>query len=49
MEHDRWFDLLRQGRAAEVMIAHGKPFEVGKHELYPIPNDQLIQTPEMEQ
>ncbi|PRX53811.1 RagB/SusD family nutrient uptake outer membrane protein [Flagellimonas meridianipacifica] len=49
MEHDRWYDLLRQGRAAEVMIAHGKPFEIGKHELYPIPNDQLIQTPDMEQ
>lgn len=49
MEHDRWYDLLRQGRAAEVMTAHGKPFEVGKHELYPIPNDQLIQTPEMTQ
>ncbi len=49
MEHDRWYDLLRQGRAAEVMTAHGKPFEVGKHELYPIPNDQLIQTPDMTQ
>lgn len=49
MEHDRWYDLLRQGRAAEVMQAVGKPFETGKHELYPIPNDQLIQTPDMEQ
>ncbi|UOY05851.1 RagB/SusD family nutrient uptake outer membrane protein [Muricauda sp. SCSIO 64092] len=49
MEHDRWYDLLRQGRAAEVMNALGFPFEVGKHELYPIPNDQLIQTPEMRQ
>ncbi len=49
MEHDRWYDLLRQGRAAEVMTALGFPFEVGKHELYPIPNDQLIQTPEMRQ
>ncbi len=49
MEHDRWYDLLRQGRAAEVMTALGLPFEVGKHELYPIPNDQLIQTPEMRQ
>ena len=49
MEHDRWYDLLRQGRAAEVMQAVGKPFETGKHELYPIPNDQLIRTPDMEQ
>jgi len=49
MEHDRWYDLLRQGRAEEVMIAHGKPFIAGMHELFPIPNDQLIQTPEMRQ
>lgn len=49
MEHDRWFDLIRTGQAASVMTAHGKPFEVGKHELFPIPNDQLIQTPEMTQ
>ncbi|MGS2761955.1 RagB/SusD family nutrient uptake outer membrane protein [Sinomicrobium sp. M5D2P9] len=49
MEHDRWFDLIRTGQAGEVMRAHGKPFEDGKHELFPIPNDQLIQTPEMVQ
>lgn len=48
-EHDRWFDLIRTGQAGEVMRAHGKPFEDGKHELFPIPNDQLIQTPEMTQ
>ncbi|UGU16875.1 RagB/SusD family nutrient uptake outer membrane protein [Sinomicrobium kalidii] len=46
-EHDRWFDLIRTGQAGEVMRALGKPFEEGKHELFPIPNDQLIQTPEM--
>ncbi|MGB5820164.1 MAG: RagB/SusD family nutrient uptake outer membrane protein [Saonia sp.] len=49
MEHDRWFDLLRTDRAAEVMTALGFPFITGRHELYPIPNDQLIQTPEMTQ
>lgn len=49
MEHDRWFDLNRTGQAAVAMAADGKPFEVGKHELFPIPNDQLIQTPEMTQ
>ena len=49
MEHDRWFDLLRTGQAPAAMAADGKTFEVGKHELFPIPNDQLIQTPEMEQ
>ena len=48
-EHDRWFDLLRTGQAAEVMQAHGKPFEEGKHNLFPIPEAQLRQTPEMEQ
>ena len=46
-EHDRWFDLIRTGEAGEVMRSLGKPFEDGKHELFPIPNDQLIQTPEM--
>ncbi|MDX1762603.1 MAG: RagB/SusD family nutrient uptake outer membrane protein, partial [Christiangramia sp.] len=44
-----WFDLIRTGQADEVMQALGLPFQEGKHELFPIPNDQLIQTPEMEQ
>lgn len=48
MEHDRWFDLLRQGRAQQVMTALGLPFEE-KNNLFPIPNNQLIQTPEMTQ
>ena len=47
MEHDRWFDLTRTGQAATAMAADGKMFITGKHELYPIPNDQLIQTPGM--
>ncbi len=41
MEADRFFDLVRTGRAATVMIAHGKPFEAGKHELFPIPQVQI--------
>jgi len=49
MEHDRWFDLLRTGQAKSAMAADGKTFIEGKHELFPIPNDQLIQTPEMTQ
>lgn len=49
MEHDRWFDLLRTGQAPAAMAADGKTFIVGKHELFPIPNDQLIQTPAMTQ
>lgn len=49
MEHDRWFDLVRTGQAQAAMAADGKTFVVGKHELFPIPNDQLNQTPEMTQ
>ncbi len=41
MEQHRWFDLLRTDRAAEVMIAHGKNFVVGKHELLPIPQSEI--------
>ncbi|GLB47654.1 RagB/SusD family nutrient uptake outer membrane protein [Neptunitalea lumnitzerae] len=48
-EHDRWFDLVRTGQAQSAMSADGKTFITGKHELFPIPNNQLIQTPEMEQ
>ena len=47
MEHDRWFDLNRTGQASAAMAVDGKTFVTGKHELFPIPNDQLIQTPEM--
>jgi len=40
-EHDRVFDLRRQGRIAEVLTKTGIPFVVGKHELYPIPQRQI--------
>ena len=49
MEHDRWFDIVRTGQAKEAMAADGKTFVVGKHELFPIPYNQLIQTPGMTQ
>lgn len=43
MEHDRFWDIVRQGRAAEVMHAAGKTnFVEGKHELLPIPNSQIL-------
>jgi hypothetical protein len=43
MEHDRFWDIVRQGRAAEVMQAAGKKnFVKGKHELLPIPNSQIL-------
>ena len=49
MEHDRWFDILRTGQAKAAMAIDGKTFIEGKHELFPIPNDQLVQTPDMVQ
>lgn len=48
-EHDRWFDLIRTGQAKDAMAANGKNFVVGKHELFPIPNQQTIDTPDMTQ
>lgn len=43
MEHDRFWDLVRQGRVAQVMLAAGKSnFVEGKHELLPIPNSQIL-------
>ncbi len=43
MEHDRFWDLVRQGRAAQVMQAAGKTnFVAGKHELLPIPSSQIL-------
>ncbi|SHG02200.1 Starch-binding associating with outer membrane [Salegentibacter echinorum] len=47
-EHDRWFDLIRTGQAEAAMAADGKDFKE-KHNLFPIPEDQLIQTPDMPQ
>jgi len=48
-EHDRWFDLIRTEQANDVMTALGLPFIEGKHELFPIPENQLIETPDMGQ
>jgi starch-binding outer membrane protein, SusD/RagB family len=42
MEHDRFFDLVRQGRAGTVLRAHGKNFVDGKNELFPIPLQQIL-------
>ena len=43
MEHDRFWDLVRQGNAATVLHAAGKTnFEAGKHELLPIPTSQIL-------
>ncbi len=43
MEHDRFWDLVRQGNAGAVLRAAGKTnFVDGKHELLPIPNSQIL-------
>jgi hypothetical protein len=43
MEHDRYWDIVRQGRAPQVMQAAGKTnFKAGVHELLPIPNSQIL-------
>jgi hypothetical protein len=43
MEQHRYFDLVRQGsqRAQAAFQAHGKTFQVGKHELFPIPSAEV--------
>lgn len=41
MEQKRWFDLIRQGRAAQVMQDLGKNFVTGKHEVFPIPQNEI--------
>jgi hypothetical protein len=41
LEHDRYWDLVRTGRAAAVMMAAGKPFVSNKDELLPIPAVQI--------
>jgi starch-binding outer membrane protein, SusD/RagB family len=43
MEHDRFWDLVRQGRAAQIMQSSGKTnFVLGKNEVLPIPNSQIL-------
>jgi starch-binding outer membrane protein, SusD/RagB family len=41
MEEDRFFDLVRQGRAGQVLRALGKQFVDGKNEVFPIPQAQI--------
>jgi hypothetical protein len=41
MEQQRWFDIQRQQRAAEIMLGVGKDFVTGKHELLPIPQSEI--------
>jgi len=41
LEQHRWFDLVRQQRAATVMQNVGKNFVAGQHELFPIPQGEI--------
>lgn len=41
MEHERFFDLVRQGRAGTVLRAEGRAFVDDKHELLPVPQEQI--------
>ena len=41
MEQHRWFDLIRQKRAADVMKKAGKNFIDNKYELLPIPQTEI--------
>ena len=42
MEHERWFDLVRTGQALSAMAANGKTFIPGKHDVFPIPQNEII-------
>jgi hypothetical protein len=41
MEQDRFFDIVRQGRAGQLLRALGKNFVDGKNEVFPIPQTQI--------
>ena len=41
MEQDRFFDIVRQGRAGILLRALGKNFVDGKNEVFPIPQSQI--------
>jgi starch-binding outer membrane protein, SusD/RagB family len=41
MERDLFLDIVRQGRAAQVMTAAGKTFTAGVNELLPIPSAEI--------
>ncbi|MEO6819976.1 MAG: RagB/SusD family nutrient uptake outer membrane protein [Ginsengibacter sp.] len=40
-EHDRTFDLMRTGRAGQVLRALGKKYIDGKNDLFPIPQGEI--------
>ncbi|MDU1903281.1 MAG: RagB/SusD family nutrient uptake outer membrane protein [Dysgonomonas sp.] len=48
-EHDRWADLIRTGQGEDAMKKAGKNFVKGKHDLFPIPNKQILEFPTITQ
>jgi len=48
-EHDRWADLIRTGQGEDAMKKAGKNFVKGKHDLFPIPNKQILEVPTITQ
>ncbi len=47
LEQERFFDLVRTGRAPEVLGPYG--FQQGRHETFPIPNSELQLNPNLTQ
>lgn len=41
MEQQRYFDLVRQGRAQQIFAALGITWVPGKHEVFPIPQSEI--------
>ena len=41
MEHDRFWDIVRQGRAGTILRAIGKNFVDNKNEVFPIPQNRI--------
>lgn len=48
-EGHRWFDLVRWGIAGTVIRAQGRAFVDGKHELMPIPVNEITLNPKLVQ
>ncbi len=47
LEQERFFDLVRTGRAPAVLGPYG--FQAGRHETFPIPNSELQLNPNLTQ
>ena len=47
MEQDRWWDVVRQGRGAQIFGAQG--FVAGKNEVWPIPINEIALDPHLSQ